>query len=121
MVLYLEDDDELAESISTLLTMEGYQVITASSSTGAKMAVDELQKIPDIIVADNSLDAMESGIAVVQQIRIQTKTNIPAIMLTGYTESSVHQKALNVVQRVLIKPIDADVLLKEIDVIRKRP
>jgi signal transduction histidine kinase/CheY-like chemotaxis protein len=120
VVLYLEDDDELAESISTLLTMEGYQVITASSSTGAKLAIDELQKTPDIIVADNSLDAMESGIAVVQQIRIQTKTNIPAIMLTGYTESSVHQKALNVVQRVLIKPIDADVLLKEIDVIRKR-
>jgi len=120
VVLYLEDDDELAESISTLLTMEGYQVITASSSTEAKQVIDELQKSPDIIVADNSLDAGESGIEVVQQIRMQTKTNIPAIMLTGYTESSVHQKALKVVQKVLCKPVDADDLLKEINVIQKK-
>jgi signal transduction histidine kinase/CheY-like chemotaxis protein len=119
VVLYLEDDDELAESISTLLSMEGYQVITASSSTEAKKAIYELQKDPDIIVADNSLAAGESGIEVVQQIRIQTKTHIPAIMLTGYTERSVHQKALKVVQKVLTKPVDADELLKEIDVIQK--
>jgi signal transduction histidine kinase/CheY-like chemotaxis protein len=119
VVLYLEDDDELAESISTLLSMEGYQVITASSSTEAKKAIYELQKNPDIIVADNSLAAGESGIEVVQQIRIQTKTHIPAIMLTGYTERSVHQKALKVVQKVLTKPVDADELLKEIDVIQK--
>jgi signal transduction histidine kinase/CheY-like chemotaxis protein len=119
VVLYLEDDDELAESISTLLSMEGYQVITASSSTEAKKAIYELQKTPDIIVADNSLAAGESGIEVVQQIRIQTKTHIPAIMLTGYTERSVHQKALKVVQKVLTKPVDADELLKEIDVIQK--
>lgn len=119
VVLYLEDDDELAESISTLLSMEGYQVITASSSTEAKKVIYELQKTPDIIVADNSLAAGESGIEVVQQIRIQTKTHIPAIMLTGYTERSVHQKALKVVQKVLTKPVDADELLKEIDVIQK--
>jgi signal transduction histidine kinase/CheY-like chemotaxis protein len=119
VVLYLEDDDELAESISTLLSMEGYQVITASSSTEAKKAIYELQKTPDIIVADNSLAAGESGIEVVKQIRIQTKTHIPAIMLTGYTERSVHQKALKVVQKVLTKPVDADELLKEIDVIQK--
>lgn len=119
VVLYLEDDDELAESISTLLTMEGYQVITASSSTEAKQAIDELQKTPDIIVTDNSLDAGESGIEVVQKIRIQTKTHIPAIMLTGYTESTVHQKALKVVQKVLSKPVDADDLLREIDAIQQ--
>jgi len=119
VVLYLEDDDELAESVSTLLTMEGYQVITASSSAEAKQVIDTLQRSPDIIVADNSLDAGESGIEVVQQIRIQTKTHIPAIMLTGYTESAVHQKALKVVQKVLSKPVDADDLLKEIDVIQR--
>jgi signal transduction histidine kinase/CheY-like chemotaxis protein len=120
VVLYLEDDVELAESIATLLTMEDYQVITAGSSTEAKQAIDALQKTPDIIVADNSLDAGESGIEVVQQIRMQTKTHIPAIMLTGYTESSVHQKALKVVQKVLCKPVDADDLLKEINVIQKK-
>ena len=62
VVLYLEDDDELAESISTLLTMEGYQVITASSSTEAKEAIDELQTTPDIIVADNSLQQGKAGL-----------------------------------------------------------
>ncbi|MBA6356927.1 MULTISPECIES: hybrid sensor histidine kinase/response regulator [unclassified Colwellia] len=119
MVLYLEDDDELADSISTLLTMEGYQVITASSSVEAKQVIDEQQKIPDIIVTDNSLDAGESGIEVVQQIRIDAEKYIPAIMLTGYTERTVHQKALKVVQTVLSKPVDADDLLKEIDAIQQ--
>jgi CheY-like chemotaxis protein len=45
------------------------------------------------------------------------ETHIPAIMLTGYTESAVHKKALKIVQKVLSKPVDADVLLKEIGVI----
>ncbi|MGK0370852.1 MAG: signal transduction histidine kinase [Glaciecola sp.] len=120
LVLYLEDDDELAESIATLLTMEGYQVITAGSSSEAKQVIEELQKTPDIIVTDNSLDAGESGIEVVQQLRNQSGTHIPAIMLTGYTESSVHQKALKVVQKVLSKPVDADDLLKEIDIIQQQ-
>jgi signal transduction histidine kinase/CheY-like chemotaxis protein len=117
VVLYLEDDDDLAESISTLLSMEGYQVITASSSGEAIQAIDKAQKTPDIIVTDNSLDAGENGIEVVQKLRIQMETYIPAIMLTGYTESAVHQKALRVVQKVLSKPVDADDLLKEIDTI----
>jgi signal transduction histidine kinase/CheY-like chemotaxis protein len=117
VVLYLEDDDDLAGSISTLLSMEGYQVITASSSSEAILAIEKAQKTPDIIVTDNSLDAGESGIEVVQKLRIQMKTHIPAIMLTGYTESAVHKKALKIVQKVLSKPVDADDLLKEIGVI----
>jgi signal transduction histidine kinase/CheY-like chemotaxis protein len=117
VVLYLEDDNDLAGSISTLLSMEGYQVITASSSNEAMQAIDKAQKKPDIIVTDNSLDAGESGVEVVQKLRIQMETHIPAIMLTGYTEIAVHKKALKIVQKVLSKPVDADVLLKEIGVI----
>jgi CheY-like chemotaxis protein len=117
VVLYLEDDNDLAGSISTLLSMEGYQVITASSSNEAMQAIDKAQKKPDIIVTDNSLDAGESGVEVVQKLRIQMETHIPAIMLTGYTEIAVHKKALKILQKVLSKPVDADVLLKEIGVI----
>ena len=85
----------------------------------AKQVMIEAQKTPDIIVTDNSLDAGESGVEVVQQICKETQTHIPAIMLTGYTENAVHQKALTTVQKVLTKPIDADVLLSEIDIIKK--
>lgn len=119
VVLYLEDDDDLTESISTLLTMEGYQALTASSSIEAKQVMIEAQKTPDIIVTDNSLDAGESGIEVVQQIRNETGTRVPAIMLTGYTENAMHRKALMTVQKVLTKPVDADDLLNEIAIIKQ--
>lgn len=120
VVLYLEDDDDLANSISTLLTMTGYKVITAGSSMEARQAMVIAKETPDIIVTDNTLDAGENGVEVVTQIRKETETQIPAIMLTGYTESAVHNKALKVVQKVLSKPVDADDLLSEIDAIQQQ-
>lgn len=115
LILYLEDDEVLAESISILLEMEKFEVITADSLALAQNLLKSLQLTPDIIVTDLNLRGCENGLDIIQQIRRDTNRNIPAILLTGYTELEIQQKALEVVQKVLNKPIDADELVREIE------
>jgi len=113
-LLYLEDDEDIIEAIETLLSIEGYQVITAESGEKAVSILHDQLDLPDLIITDSRLVASESGVEVVQRLRRLANRNIPAIMLTGYTEKSVRNEALETVQKVLSKPVDADLLLAEI-------
>lgn len=113
-LLYLEDDEDIIEAMGTLLSIEGYLVITAETGEKALSCLNERHELPDLILTDSRLADSESGVEFVQRLRRLAKRNIPAIMLTGYTEKSVRNEALEIVQRVLSKPVDADLLLREV-------
>ncbi|MCY7296459.1 hybrid sensor histidine kinase/response regulator [Alteromonas sp. a30] len=120
-VLYLEDDDVLAESISILLEMEKFNVITADSLSQAQQKLTESDISPDVIVTDLNLHGSENGLDAIQQLRLRYHAHIPAILLTGYTEHNIQDNALKVVQKVLNKPIDADELIVEIEQLQTSP
>lgn len=113
-ILYLEDNAIMAESVSTLLSMEGYKVLVADCK---KQALDLLQApiLPiDLIVTDNRLRFDENGLELVDSIRALVNKYVPAIMVTGHSEKTFELAALKTVQKVLLKPIDADDLISEI-------
>ncbi|MFT7388488.1 MAG: signal transduction histidine kinase [Candidatus Endobugula sp.] len=113
-ILYLEDDEDILEAMETLLNLEGYRVFSASTGGKAIAYTQDTQIPPDLIITDNRLADGENGLDVVKRLRELTQKPIPAIMITGYTESAVSTAALKTVQKVLHKPVDADLLLKEI-------
>jgi signal transduction histidine kinase len=113
-ILYLEDDEDILDAMETLLNLEGYHVFSASSGYKAIAHAQDAQTPPDLIITDNRLADGENGLDVVKRLRELTQKPIPAIMITGYTESAVCTAALKIVQKVLHKPVDADLLLKEI-------
>ncbi len=121
IVLYLEDDDILVDSITLLLEMVGFAVYTASSLANTKELLAQNPFVPDIIVTDKNLLDGEDGLAVVSHLRQHFETAIPAILLTGFTERSVIEEAAKTVQSTLTKPVDVDVLIDEIESLLKNP
>lgn len=113
-ILYLEDDVILMESMSLLLEMAGFTVIAAANFEQAieKMTLSNL--IPDVLLFDKNLQNNEDGLMAIRSLRRKVGRNIPAILLTGYTEYAKNPDAVEVADRVLTKPIDADLLITEI-------
>jgi len=81
-ILCIEDDVPLVQILARKLTLDGYQVRTASDR---QAILAELQKLPspDLILLDVGLPGM-SGFDILQMLRKHPKLgSVPVIMLTG--------------------------------------
>ena len=112
IVLLIDDDEMVLDSISMLLELEGFQVLTAMNSEGA-LDVLTNKKLPDIVITDYRLPG-KNGKEVVQEIREKMNINFPAIILTGDTtiEETNDVKLDN--YKVLKKPTDTDKLINSV-------
>jgi len=80
-VLLIEDDQEISELLSTLLTKEGFTITTAfEGETGLSLA---LSKSFDIVILDIMLPGKD-GLDVLSELRAQRTT--PVLMLTARGE-----------------------------------
>ncbi|MCK5295008.1 MAG: response regulator transcription factor [Arcobacteraceae bacterium] len=106
-ILYIEDEDEIRNNL--LKTLEMIFKISYCASDANEAFLIYKEKSPDIILSDINLPN-KSGIELVQEIR-NTNHNIPIILLTAYTDTSILLDAtkLNLIN-YLIKPIVFDEL-----------
>jgi len=85
-LLVIDDDDEFVEYLKSLLTREGYRVITALSADSGMNAIRN--DLPDIILLDRILPDMD-GIALCQMLKRDAKfSHIPIVMLTAKAAAS---------------------------------
>ena len=112
VVLLVDDDDMVLDSITMLLETENYNVLSAMNGNDALDIVNN-KVPPDIIVTDYRLPSM-LGSEVIAKLRQKLDNNIPAIILTGDTalEEITRDNLDNC--RVLNKPIDTDKLINNI-------
>src|SRR5450759_2080474 len=83
-ILCIDDDVPLVQILARKLTLDGYNVRTASDR---QTILAELQKLPspDLILLDVGLPGM-SGFDLLQKVRKHPKLgSVPVIMLTGQT------------------------------------
>lgn len=111
-VLVVDDEADMRELASFVLTQAGAEVATATS---AMQALSQLnQSVPDLLLCDIGMPEM-NGYALIQQIRKRRHDqggNIPAIALTAYAEEVNQQQALAAgFQLHLVKPIEPDLLV----------
>ncbi len=85
-ILIIEDDYEVIDNLSEILTLEGYNVIAASNAKiGIGKAEDEL---PDLIICDITMPEMD-GFQVLKALRESPNAfAIPLVFLTAKTEKS---------------------------------
>src|SRR5436309_7730041 len=108
-VLIIEDDPELREALSGLLSSEGYAVTTA---TDGQAGLDRLRAPPrpSLVLLDLMLPHMDGFEFRVRQLEDPELAAIPVIVLSGGAD--VEQKAapLGVVAS-LTKPVDFERLV----------
>ena len=100
-LLYIEDDLEILENVSFLLSRYVQEVFTAVDGKEALDIYNE--KKPDIIVTDINLPKI-NGLDLAAKIREENK-HIPIVIITAYNEEEQLQKAREIqVSTYLQKP-----------------
>lgn len=104
----MEDDGFQALLVNKLITKMGYEAIGTVTS-GEKAVETALEKKPDLILMDISLEGEIDGITAVTQIK--KKVDIPVIYITGNSDSYNLDRAEKTgFIEYLIKPISGKML-----------
>jgi two-component system CheB/CheR fusion protein len=113
-VLHIEDDPGISRSMAMLLRLEGYEVIGAASRDEALQQIEIHGLRPDLILSDFQLPMGFTGDEIVAEITAHLPFKPPTIMLTGDIAERHVKKAMLVADRILPKPVDINLLLREI-------
>jgi adenylate cyclase len=89
-VLFVEDDEAVAEMYKLKLELDGYSVeVAADGETAVEMA---LQHPPDLIFLDIRLPQMD-GFQVLEELRAEERTRfVPVVVLSNYGEDELVER-----------------------------
>ncbi|MBI3592993.1 MAG: response regulator, partial [Nitrospirae bacterium] len=80
VVLIVDDEEGIRESLSGIFEDEGYDVLTAASGEDALTVIKE--QLPDIILLDVWLPEMD-GLETLSKIK-EISNDVPVIMISGH-------------------------------------
>jgi len=111
-VLFVEDEKEIREQVSEILTMFFKEVFVAEDGLIAYEIYED--EFPDIIISDIIMPTM-NGLQLTKKIR-QNDYNTPIILLTACNGQKVLVDAANLsVDGYLIKPIESNMLINTLN------
>jgi CheY-like chemotaxis protein len=112
-VLIVEDDKINREMIERMLSLNGYEVISASD--GAKALLMARTHLPDVIIMDMGLPVLNGWQATYRLKSDESTRHIPVIALTAFTLSTDRIRCLAVgCDDYDVKPIDMTRLLTKL-------
>lgn len=106
-ILIIEDDPDISDLLSTILTEEGYRVTAITETDNIIRTVTALE--PQLIITDYILAGINGGEYCIEIKRNTGTAHIPVIILSGYgrvLDSLGHYGA----DRIIEKPFDNDKL-----------
>lgn len=110
-ILCIEDDQDTREMLRLLLEHFGYEVITPDKAEQALSIA--LKGRFDLLLCDNWMPGM-SGVDLTREVR-KTNSRTPIVFYSGAASASDIEEALKAgAQAYLVKPVDIDRLLSEI-------
>lgn len=81
-ILIIDDDQDLIESVKTILTKEGFNIF--SSNTGKEVKKEMLSKRPDLVIMDIMLSNMTEGFDIARELKDDDELkDIPVILMTA--------------------------------------
>ena len=111
-ILVVDDDLDILETVSRLLSLSGTDVITASTYDEADSILENITI--HLAVIDFNLEGERTGIHLIEKMK-ENKPQIPIVMITGYADDIVKIGALEAGVNVFVeKPIDFNMFIKTI-------
>ncbi len=112
-VLVVDDNEDAADSLATLLDVMGYEVRTAYDGPQAIEAADEFQ--PSVALLDIGLPRL-SGYDIARHVRQKRGAEVLLVAITGWGQEDDRRRAREAgFDHHFTKPADFDQLLKLID------
>ncbi|MGH1418010.1 MAG: PAS domain-containing hybrid sensor histidine kinase/response regulator [Hyphomicrobiaceae bacterium] len=108
-VLCIDNEPEVRNSMTALLSGWGLDVLVASSVVESVAVVQNAEQKPSIILADYHLD-LGTGVNAIEAIRSQAGLNVPAIIITADHTAEVRQDIEEHGFGLLQKPVKAAAL-----------
>jgi DNA-binding response OmpR family regulator len=118
-ILLVDDDNEIIESMRTVLEAKGYRVLVARDGN-AGLTVAEREG-PDLIILDMMMPK-KSGFLVLEKLKSRPGGLIPTIMITG-NEGSRHRAYAEFlgVEDYIRKPFALEKLVRSVEQILESP
>jgi CheY-like chemotaxis protein len=110
LVLIVEDSEDIRDSISGLLTGQGFSTAFAIDGASALSCLSNGLR-PDLILLDMTMEGMDGAEFRKHQLRNPLIARIPVLLMTALR--NVDLKALSLT-RVLLKPFTVEALLREV-------
>ena len=117
-VLLIEDEPNILEAISYILTKDGWTVHTHSNGETAMAKV--MQGVPDLIILDVMLPG-RSGYDILRDLRAQAETkDVPVMMLTARGQAKDREMAASLgATRFMTKPFSNAEVLESVRALAK--
>lgn len=115
----LVDDEELSlDAAQTLLEQWGCTVIPAPSASVALQRLATSTTAPDVLICDYKLRDDETGLGVIETLRTEFNTDIPAVVLTGESDPDEVRHVARNGLAVLQKPLHEEELKEVLRALR---
>jgi DNA-binding response OmpR family regulator len=111
-ILVVEDDPETRRFYITVLTTDGF---TADEAHNGHQALEKaIAAPPDLVLTDIAVPGLD-GIELCRRLRANARTrHVPVLAVTGYDDRHYPDRIIQAgANHVLLKPLDAGVLLAE--------
>ncbi len=115
LIAIIDDDPDILDASTLVLTSKGYDVVTASSFEDGYKLVKE-QK-PDLIILDVMLSEPDDGFFLAQKFR-REQIDIPIIMYTSVSKALGQEFAAGEmvpVDEFVEKPISPETLVEKVE------
>jgi two-component system cell cycle sensor histidine kinase/response regulator CckA len=110
LILLVDDDEDLRESLGEILTCQGYEVMLADNGIAALDLWRQYERAIDAVVMDIIMPNMD-GIEVAREIRAGNQ-KVPICLTTGYSYQRV-PSSLHV--NLMRKPLNPDLLISYLE------
>ncbi|MDX1799825.1 MAG: hybrid sensor histidine kinase/response regulator [Marinobacter sp.] len=104
-VMIIDDDANILNAMKTLLSVWGFHPVVSQSPGEALDMAKAIRHGPDLILSDLSLPGQQNGIELIQKLRGEFQSKIPAFLISGSTNAVELKKAEDSGLKLIQKPI----------------
>jgi CheY-like chemotaxis protein len=105
LVLVIDDDALVLDSMCGVLKSWGCSVVTANSGAAALTSLADYERIPDLIISDYRLADGNNGIQAIERLRAALRTRVPAFLISGDNAPERLREARASGYYLLLKPV----------------
>lgn len=112
-ILVIDDDPDILESVSAILSSEGFSITTALDG---KDGFEKFKSVnPDLVLCDMMMERVDAGIKVAEMIR-KEDTKVPVYLLSSVGNATAGNISISELgfNGVFQKPVDPDALIAQV-------